>query len=144
MNDTKAASASKSLSASADKEDGGAEEDEDAEINGDALENMDEAELGEDPFARAEAPTGLEGGDEAWLKSDRDYTYPEVSSQYLINIEESDDIIPHPSTLLAPLVAIILASLAIPCSLRSPLYRSLRSPLYASLRSSSLARSARN
>jgi translation initiation factor 2 subunit 2 len=42
---------------------------------------MDEAELGEDPFARAESqPTGLDSGNEPWLKSDRDYTYQEVRS----------------------------------------------------------------
>lgn len=40
----------------------------------------DDADLGDiDPFARAaDAPVGLDTGTEAWLKSDRDYTYQEV------------------------------------------------------------------
>lgn len=43
------------------------------------MEEFDEEELGEDVFAQGSAPAGLEAGNEAWLKSDRDYTYPEVS-----------------------------------------------------------------
>jgi translation initiation factor 2 subunit 2 len=42
------------------------------------LEEVDEAELGDDPFARNEAPAGIDSGTEPWLGSDRDYTYPEV------------------------------------------------------------------
>jgi translation initiation factor 2 subunit 2 len=42
---------------------------EDLEIDGD---------IGEDVFAQGEAPQGIESGNEAWLKSDRDYIYPEV------------------------------------------------------------------
>jgi translation initiation factor 2 subunit 2 len=53
-----------------------------AEEEGDELEQlpeMDEAELGDDPFAQpGDVPTGIDAGNEAWLKSDRDYTYPEV------------------------------------------------------------------
>jgi translation initiation factor 2 subunit 2 len=39
---------------------------------------MDEAELGDDPFAQGEVPTSIDAGNEPWLKTDRDYTYPEV------------------------------------------------------------------
>jgi hypothetical protein len=47
--------------------------------DGEGLAEIDEAELGDDPFAQgADAPTGLDAGNEPWLKSDRDYTYPEV------------------------------------------------------------------
>ena len=38
----------------------------------------DETELGDDPFARAGEGVSLDSGNEAWLKSDRDYTYEEV------------------------------------------------------------------
>ncbi len=58
----------------------GAAEDEDGEGLGENnFEEVDEAELGENPFARAmDAPVGVDAGNEAWLKSDRDYTYSEV------------------------------------------------------------------
>lgn len=46
--------------------------------DGSHLEEFDEAELGDDPFARPDAPVGVDAGNEPWLKSDRDYTYPEV------------------------------------------------------------------
>jgi len=62
------------------KEDVGEEDDEDGPApDGTHLENVDEAELGDNPFAQpGEAPVGIDAGNEAWLKSDRDYTYPEV------------------------------------------------------------------
>lgn len=61
------------------------DEDEDgAEINGEALEHIDEAELGDDPFARAEAPADVDSGNEPWLKTDRDYTYKEVCCWFLL------------------------------------------------------------
>lgn len=47
--------------------------------DGEGLAEIDEAELGDDPFARSDAPTGVDAGTELWLKSDRDYTYPEVN-----------------------------------------------------------------
>ena len=47
--------------------------------DGEHLNDIDEAELGDDPFARPEAPTGVDSGSEPWLTSDRDYTYQEVS-----------------------------------------------------------------
>jgi translation initiation factor 2 subunit 2 len=47
--------------------------------DGEGLAEIDEAELGDDPFAQgADAPTGVDAGNEPWLKTDRDYTYPEV------------------------------------------------------------------
>ena len=52
-------------------------EDEDGEEGG-ALEEYDEADLGDDPFARAGEAVTLESGTEPWLGSDRDYTYAEV------------------------------------------------------------------
>lgn len=55
------------------------DEDDDGEpVNTTHLDDIDEAELGEDPFAQSDAPVGLDAGNEAWLQSDRDYTYQEV------------------------------------------------------------------
>ena len=74
LNDSKAKSASKPEGGEEDEEDG-------PEPDGSHLDNIDETELGEDPFAQsADAPVGVDAGNEAWLKSDRDYTYPEVCS----------------------------------------------------------------
>ena len=40
---------------------------------------IDDAELGDDPFAQAgDVPAGIDAGNEPWLDSDRDYTYQEV------------------------------------------------------------------
>ena len=66
--------------AKASKTEGGDDdEDEGPEPDGSHLDNIDEEELGEDPFARpGDAPVGLDAGTEPWLKSDRDYTYQEV------------------------------------------------------------------
>ena len=52
-------------------------DDEDGEEGG-AIEEYDEAELGDDPFARAGESVALDVGTEPWLGSDRDYTYAEV------------------------------------------------------------------
>jgi len=46
--------------------------------DGSHLENIDEEDLGDDPFARPDAPVGVDAGTEAWLNSDRDYSYEEV------------------------------------------------------------------
>ena len=77
LNDSKAKTASS-------KTEGGDEDEEDGpESDGSHLDNIDEAELGDDPFAQSgEAPVGVDAGNEAWLKSDRDYTYQEVSITY--------------------------------------------------------------
>ena len=42
------------------------------------MPEVDETELGDDPFARGGEGVNLDSGNEAWLKSDRDYTYDEV------------------------------------------------------------------
>jgi translation initiation factor 2 subunit 2 len=62
------------------KAEGGDEEEEEGpEPDGSHLDNIDEEELGEDPFAQGgDAPVGLDAGNEPWLKTDRDYTYQEV------------------------------------------------------------------
>ena len=86
LNDSKTKSVSK-------PEGGGEDDDDGPEPDGSHLDNIDETELGDDPFAQpADAPVGVDAGNEAWLKSDRDYTYQEVrlpsklvSSSQLIN-----------------------------------------------------------
>ena len=45
-----------------------------------AYHEIDEAELGENPFARDQAAQHEDGDSQPWLESDRDYTYPEVCS----------------------------------------------------------------
>jgi len=45
----------------------------------------DDADLGDDPFAQpapGEILAGMGSGNEAWLKSDRDYTYPELLGRF--------------------------------------------------------------
>jgi translation initiation factor 2 subunit 2 len=62
--------------------------------DGDEIEQLpevDEAELGDDPFAQAgEVPTGIEAGSEAWLTSDRDYTYPELLQRFYGSLHASN------------------------------------------------------
>ncbi|KAL0566792.1 translation initiation factor eIF-2 beta subunit [Marasmius crinis-equi] len=60
----------------------GDQDDDDADEGRPDLDNVDDAELGEDPFAQADAPIGVESGTEAWLGSDRDYLYPELLSRF--------------------------------------------------------------
>ena len=64
----------KELTETKAKDDGDEDDDDPAA----RMEAIDEGELGDDPFAHGEAPAAVDGGNEAWLKSDRDYTYPEV------------------------------------------------------------------
>ncbi|RDB17149.1 putative eukaryotic translation initiation factor 2 subunit beta [Hypsizygus marmoreus] len=54
------------------------------------LDHLDEAELGEDPFAQGEAPVGVEAGTEAWLKSDRDYTYQELLTRFYASLHAAN------------------------------------------------------
>ncbi len=69
----------KELNDSKDKSKGDDAEEEDEAFDSSHLDNIDEAELGDDPFARpTDAPQGVDAGNEAWLKSDRDYTYEEA------------------------------------------------------------------
>ena len=45
-----------------------------------AAQDLEEGDLGDDPFARGgDSGASLDSGNEPWLKSDRDYTYEEVS-----------------------------------------------------------------
>ena len=60
------------------KTDDAEDDDEGHAPDGSHLENIDEEDLGDDPFARSDAPVGVDAGTEAWLNSDRDYTYEEV------------------------------------------------------------------
>jgi translation initiation factor 2 subunit 2 len=64
---------------------------EDEGDDGEGLAEIDEAELGDDPFAQgADAPTGVDAGNEPWLKSDRDYTYPELLSRFYASLHASN------------------------------------------------------
>ncbi|KAF8911420.1 eukaryotic translation initiation factor 2 beta [Mucidula mucida] len=59
------------------------DEDDDEDVEGNVnLDNIDEAELGDDPFAQHDAPPVEGSGGEAWLKSDRDYMYPELLTRF--------------------------------------------------------------
>ncbi|KAI0317363.1 domain found in IF2B/IF5-domain-containing protein [Amylostereum chailletii] len=60
-------------------------DDEDDIPDGTHLEDVDEAELGEDVFDHA-APAGIDSGSEPWLGSDRDYTYPELLSRFYASL----------------------------------------------------------
>ena len=69
----------KELNDSKDKSKADEAEEEDEAFDSSHLDNIDEAELGDDPFARpTDAPPGVDAGNEAWLKSDRDYIYEEA------------------------------------------------------------------
>ena len=49
------------------------------DADGAAIDEVDEADLGDDPFARSGGEAAsVDAGGEAWLGSDRDYTYSEV------------------------------------------------------------------
>jgi len=70
-------------SSKADSIKGAAEDEEDDDDDmPPPMREMDESELGENVFAQADAPAGIDTGAEAWLKSDRDYTYPELLSRF--------------------------------------------------------------
>ncbi|KAK7680394.1 hypothetical protein QCA50_016634 [Cerrena zonata] len=58
--------------------------DEEEEVpDGKHLEEVDENELGDDPFARGEGgAASLDVGSEPWLGSDRDYTYAELLHRF--------------------------------------------------------------
>jgi translation initiation factor 2 subunit 2 len=50
-----------------------------------AVDLDDDADLGDDPFAQpsaGEVLASVSSGNEAWLSSDRDYTYPEVKTRH--------------------------------------------------------------
>ncbi|KAM6501227.1 translation initiation factor [Amanita muscaria] len=57
------------------------------------LDIVDETELGENPFANAhaaEGPVGIDAGNEAWLKSDRDYTYLELLTRFYAQLHAAN------------------------------------------------------
>jgi len=70
------------------KTEGGDDDDDDGpEPDGSHLDNLDEEDLGDDPFAHGtDAPVGVDAGTEPWLKSDRDYTYQEVRNLINLNL----------------------------------------------------------
>lgn len=67
------------------------DEAEEAEADdGEHLNELDEADLGDDPFARNEAPAGIDSGTEPWLGSDRDYTYPELLTRFYASLHAAN------------------------------------------------------
>jgi len=82
----------KELNDSKAKSSGGAEDDDDEdEPDTSHLDNIDEAELGEDPFAQpSDAPVGVDAGTEAWLRSDRDYTYQELLTRFYASLHAAN------------------------------------------------------
>ncbi|KAI0074269.1 eukaryotic translation initiation factor 2 beta [Panus rudis PR-1116 ss-1] len=65
---------------------------EDEEVpDGKHLEEADEAELGDDPFARAGgAAPSIDAGSEPWLGSDRDYTYLELLHRFYAQLHAAN------------------------------------------------------
>ncbi|PFH48939.1 hypothetical protein AMATHDRAFT_64314 [Amanita thiersii Skay4041] len=71
----------------------GEEEDDDGDVPVDTshLDDIDEADLGDDPFSRTtDAPIGVDAGNEAWLTSDRDYTYPELLTRFYASLHAAN------------------------------------------------------
>ncbi|KAA1474535.1 hypothetical protein DENSPDRAFT_841135 [Dentipellis sp. KUC8613] len=75
----------KELNVSKSKDAADEEDQDDGEAN-----EADEADLGDDPFARAEAPTGVDAGTEPWLGSDRDYLYSELLTRFYASLHASN------------------------------------------------------
>jgi len=72
-------------------EGGDEDEDDGLEPDGSHLDNIDEAELGDDPFAQpGDAPVSVDAGNEAWLKSDRDYTYQELLTRFYASLHAAN------------------------------------------------------
>lgn len=66
-----------------------ADEDEDIP-DGEHLNDIDDADLGDDIFDRSEAPAGVDQGTEPWLGSDRDYTYQELLTRFYASLHASN------------------------------------------------------
>ncbi|KAF9224903.1 hypothetical protein BS17DRAFT_879692 [Gyrodon lividus] len=79
----------KELNESKSKEAGEGAEDVDID-DGEHLNDIDETELGDDPFARSEVPAGVDSGSEPWLTSDRDYTYQELLTRFYASLHASN------------------------------------------------------
>ncbi|KAF9541012.1 hypothetical protein CPC08DRAFT_700888 [Agrocybe pediades] len=79
-------------SKSKSKTEGGDDDDEDGpEIDTSHLDNLDEEDLGDDPFAHGtDAPVGVDAGTEPWLKSDRDYTYQELLTRFYASLHAAN------------------------------------------------------
>ncbi|KAH9944927.1 eukaryotic translation initiation factor 2 beta [Amylocystis lapponica] len=67
-----------------------AKEAEDEEVPEDGIAEVDEVELGDDPFLRGEGTVSLDAGNEPWLKSDRDYTYSELLHRFYVQLHASN------------------------------------------------------
>jgi translation initiation factor 2 subunit 2 len=65
-------------------------DDEEDVPDGEHLNDIDEAELGDDVFDRNEAPAGVDQGTEPWLGSDRDYTYQELLTRFYASLHASN------------------------------------------------------
>ncbi|KAF8888886.1 translation initiation factor [Infundibulicybe gibba] len=92
INDSKAKASSSSAPTGTSTPGAADDDDDDGEQPNTAhLDAMDEAELGDDPFARAaDAPVGVDAGTESWLKSDRDYTYPELLGRFYTSLHAAN------------------------------------------------------
>ncbi|GJE93091.1 eukaryotic translation initiation factor 2 beta [Phanerochaete sordida] len=61
------------------------------DADGAPIDDFDEAELGDDPFARGtEQVSSVDVGGEAWLNSDRDYTYAELLQRFYAQLHASN------------------------------------------------------
>jgi hypothetical protein len=81
---------------------------------------MDDAELGDDPFAQGDAPVGVDAGTEVWLNSDRDYTYQEVGDSDFPHLSHINiSIAPHTILLVITRCQSLLAVYIIPETLHN-------------------------
>ncbi|KAG5653185.1 hypothetical protein H0H81_001902 [Sphagnurus paluster] len=81
----------KELNESKAKTTGEGEDDDDDDGPAPNLDHLnDDTDLGDDPFAQGDAPVGVEAGNEAWLQSDRDYTYPELLTRFYASLHAAN------------------------------------------------------
>nr|KAF9453401.1 eukaryotic translation initiation factor 2 beta [Macrolepiota fuliginosa MF-IS2] len=66
------------------------EDEDDIPVDTSHLDIVDEFELGDNPFSRPDAPIGVDAGTEAWLSSDRDYTYPELLTRFYASLHAAN------------------------------------------------------
>ncbi|KAF7762102.1 hypothetical protein Agabi119p4_8695 [Agaricus bisporus var. burnettii] len=66
------------------------DDEEDGPLDTSHLDQLDETELGENPFSRPDAPVGVDAGTEPWLTSDRDYTYPELLTRFYASLHAAN------------------------------------------------------
>ncbi|KAG7451634.1 eukaryotic translation initiation factor 2 beta [Guyanagaster necrorhizus] len=72
----------KELNVSKTKSTNADEDEEEGEVDPAQLDDLEDGDLGDDPFAQHETSAGGETGEAAWLGSDRDYTYPELLTRF--------------------------------------------------------------